>query len=311
LAPRQKEHLQGLLRLNEAELAKLNSIGVPSLPANFLPRSEDLEVIKRALMVEECKTTAITGASSIGLHGMGGIGKSVLAAAVARDEEIRRHFPDGILWLNIGTGPKITRRQSDLAGMLDGKPHLFEDSIQGQTVLSILLADKACLIVLDDVWHAGDVWVLLSDVGPGNRILITTRDASIITALGGREYTLELLSDTQSRELLARCSGTAVDVFPTEADEIIRQCGNLPLALALCGAQVRDGVPWVDLLDALKDADLQFIDHEQGSGMKSMKVSVNNLSPRDAKCYGELAFIPPDEAIPEEAILPCGLILMT
>ena len=43
------------------------------------------------------KPVVITGASSrVGLQGMGGIGKSVLAAAVAR-YGIRRSYPDGVI----------------------------------------------------------------------------------------------------------------------------------------------------------------------------------------------------------------------
>jgi len=35
----------------------------------------------------------------VGVQGMGGIGKSVLASALAHDKEVSRAFPDGIYWL--------------------------------------------------------------------------------------------------------------------------------------------------------------------------------------------------------------------
>jgi hypothetical protein len=45
----------------------------------------------------------ITGtAARTGIHGMGGIGKSVLASELARDHEVRRAFPDGVFWVGIG-----------------------------------------------------------------------------------------------------------------------------------------------------------------------------------------------------------------
>ena len=149
---------------------------------------------------------------------------------------------------------------------------------------------------------------LLGDVGSKNRILITTRNASIITELSGREHTLELLSDPQSRELLAKWAGFDTVNLPPEADEIVRQCGNLPLALAICGAMVRDGKLWQDLLDALKEADLKFIKHEPRSVMASLKVSVDNLEPEDAGCYRELAVFPPDETILEVVVLTPEII---
>jgi len=288
-------------RTKETHLAKL--IAVPELPANFLPRHEDLKAVRDVLLTDE-RTMTITGVPrKTGLHGMGGIGKSVLAAAVAQDEEVRGHFHDGVFWLTLGTDPKIILRQSDLAWMLDGKPHIFKDSNQGNNFLSGLLAEKNCLIILDDVWRSGDVQALLSNLGPRSRMIITTRDARIITALGAYEYRMDLLSDQEALKFLASWAEKEVDNLPSEAHEIILECGGLPLALAICGAQVRDGLPWTDLLDALRESDLEFIEYEQASVMKSMKSSVDQLSQQDAECYRELAVFPPDEAVPEVAIL--------
>ncbi len=50
----------------------------------------------------------VTGAA-LGIHGQGGIGKTVLAAALARDEQVRRCFPDGVFWVTVGeTKPSPT-----------------------------------------------------------------------------------------------------------------------------------------------------------------------------------------------------------
>lgn len=59
---------------------------VPELPSSFLPRSECIKAIKESLLSEN-KHSRI-----VGLHGMGGIGKSVLAATIAHDEDIRKRF---------------------------------------------------------------------------------------------------------------------------------------------------------------------------------------------------------------------------
>ena len=279
-------------------------VKVPELPPNFLLRSDDLDTVKKVLLVDAGPSTAITAElSKVGLYGMGGIGKSVLAAAVARDEEIRCRFYDGIFWLTLGTDPKmVIRRQSDLAEMLDIS-HVFEDVEQGWTYLSKHLGNKACLIVLDDVWRADDVKALFSDLGPQCRILVTTRDAGIIKALGAREYRMGLLNHDEALDLLARWVEIDVAALPPDASKIVSECGRLPLALALCGAQLNDGVPWKDLVEALQEAELQFLDHPHGSVMKSIKVSVDNLPYEQAECYCELAVFPPDEPVQEAAIL--------
>lgn len=56
-----------------------------------------------------CSAAWGTGAGAIGLtgkalgmYGRGGIGKTVLAAALAQDDTVRRHFVDGVFWVTIG-----------------------------------------------------------------------------------------------------------------------------------------------------------------------------------------------------------------
>jgi S1-C subfamily serine protease len=73
-------------------------INVPDLPPSFLARPDVLMAVKEVLLADSGQATAITGTRSrVGLHGMGGIGKSVLAAAIARDADVQARFHDGIL----------------------------------------------------------------------------------------------------------------------------------------------------------------------------------------------------------------------
>lgn len=67
--------------------------GVPQMPANFVSRPEYLEPLKDKLLGTG-KAVAVTSAGTrkVGVQGMGGIGKTVLATAVVQEEEIRRAF---------------------------------------------------------------------------------------------------------------------------------------------------------------------------------------------------------------------------
>jgi hypothetical protein len=70
---------------------------VPELPPHFLPRSDDLAKLRALVLNEGVKEVGIIGrALRTGVQGMGGIGKSVLAAALARDEEVRAAFLAGL-----------------------------------------------------------------------------------------------------------------------------------------------------------------------------------------------------------------------
>ncbi|MBI1881388.1 MAG: hypothetical protein HYR94_24680, partial [Chloroflexi bacterium] len=90
-------------------------VNVPELPPHFLPRPDDLTSVKAALLGGEQPVAITAPTRKVGVQGMGGVGKSVLAAALARDAEVRRAFPDGVFWLTLGQEPALTTRQAQLA----------------------------------------------------------------------------------------------------------------------------------------------------------------------------------------------------
>jgi hypothetical protein len=278
------------------------------LPPHFLPRLEDLDEIKKLLLAESDETVVVTGASrNVGLQGMGGIGRSVMAAAVARNDKVRKAFRDGVIWIALGQEPKLTQRQSDLAESLGYGTAVFNDVQQGQTRLSDLLANKSCLIILDDVWDSEHVEAF-NRLGPDCRMLITTRDAKIITALDARGYRLGVLDDEEALKLLAKWTGQSKDDLPPEALDVAKECGNLPLALAMVGAMVR-GMPdlWKVALERLEKADLdkieqQFPDYPYRDLLKAIQVSVDALEPEFQERYLDFAVFPEDVPIPEAVL---------
>ena len=82
--------------------------GVPLLPAHFQPRPEHLAALAASLLADVERPVVVTPRKGTAvLQGMGGIGKSVLAAAFARDCTVRRAFTDGIVWLAVGRHPSL------------------------------------------------------------------------------------------------------------------------------------------------------------------------------------------------------------
>lgn len=297
--------------LNEAIPAPLGKLSnVPNLPLNFLPRPDELKAIKTAVLVSTNQSVAVTGtAHRVGVQGMGGIGKSVLTAAIARDEEVRCAFPDGVLWVTLGQTPMLTSWQSHLAEVLGAGQRTFTDVQLGKAFLGELLADKACLLILDDVWQAKHA-AAFDALGQRCKMLLTTRDRGLITALGAVEYQLGVLSNEQALALLALWAGQHEETLPTEAHEVVRECGNLPLALAMIGAMVR-GKPdrWVNVLHKLRNADLekirvphQFLDYPYSDLLKAIQVSVEDLEPDVQRRYLDFAVFPEDTPIPEATL---------
>ncbi len=76
----------------------------PPLPQHFVPRPEVTDTLKARLLKDELTNPGILVVSAI--HGLGGIGKSTLAAALTYDKDVRERFPDGILWATLGQQPE-------------------------------------------------------------------------------------------------------------------------------------------------------------------------------------------------------------
>jgi ABC-type glutathione transport system ATPase component len=108
---------------------------VPDLPPHYLPREGVLGALKQRLLLGDT-SVAITGqGQALGIQGMGGIGKSVLAAAVARDLEVRQAFPEGIYWLTIGQKPDLLMLQGQLLRHLTDSKPAFTTEQEGKDAL--------------------------------------------------------------------------------------------------------------------------------------------------------------------------------
>ena len=277
---------------------------VPQPPPHFLPRPEDMAALKQRLLTPNHQTLVMTGqGQKVGVQGMGGLGKTVLAAALARDNEVRRQFPDGIIWLTVGTNPDCLALYQRLANTLGETNAYLEGEPQWNAYLSNLLREKRCLLVLDDVWSQREAERFVAVLGPDCRLLLTTRDARLIAGLGANGYELGMLDETQARQLLANWARVPVEMLPPEAEAVRKHCGNLPLALALAGAQIGMGNSWADLLTALDAADLHFLDHPYGSIYKVIKTSVDQLAAPLQQAYLELGIVAADVQVSEAALV--------
>jgi hypothetical protein len=113
--------------------------GVPLPPRAFVAR-EELAGLRAAVLGARDGVVGVTGAA-LGLHGQGGIGKTVLAAALARDEAVRRHFPDGVFWVTVGERGDLVAAQIGLLERLGAAQPELRSASQGLALLRQVLAD--------------------------------------------------------------------------------------------------------------------------------------------------------------------------
>jgi WD40 repeat protein len=303
--PAQLARLIESLRRPEPPLGGL--FGVPSLPPHFLARPDLLSQVKDALLRDLKAPVVITGADAhVGVHGMGGIGKSVLGAAIARDREVRRSYPDGIIWLTVGQQPDLVQLQHDVGHHLGRKEH-FDTEPQGQGVLRQLLAQRAVLLILDDVWKTSDTQAF-DVLGPRCRALVTTRDTGILHTLGGPSVPVSLLAEGEARQLLSNAVGVEPSALPADALEVVKECGYLPLAIALCAGMAKAGHSWKDIVEALREADLEWPENRTEANQRhrtiwnAMKASYDVLPDSEKRRFAELAVFATDEIVPEAGV---------
>jgi NB-ARC domain len=73
--------------------------------------------LREAVLRTADGAVGVTG-KPLGFQGEGGIGKTVLAAGLAHDPEVRRHFPDGVFWVTIGASGDLVSAQLELLSRL-------------------------------------------------------------------------------------------------------------------------------------------------------------------------------------------------
>jgi len=291
LSARQRADLERLLAARR--------YNIPPLPEHYVPREEFLAPLRQALLGDGAAALGI-----VGVRGMGGIGKSVLAAALAHDLQVQAAFPDGVVWLPIGRTPNLPARQEELYLFLTGQRENFRDEIQGRGFLASALAGKACLVILDDVWDARHAEASPLRASPSARYLLTTRNAEVLQTLNARAFSLDVLTPEQALALLADWAGQPVESLPAEAREVARECGYLPLALAMVGAFVRQNPEsWKRALHRLQTADLEklrrlFPGYEHPTLLAALEVSVEALPQAARARYLDLAVFPEEAAIP-------------
>ena len=306
--PAQLEKLIAHLTAPEPPLGAL--FAVPGLPPHFLSRPETMARVRDALLVDLQTAKVITSADSrVGIQGMGGIGKSVLAATLARHRQVRQAYRDGVIWVSCGEhvdNNQLVALMRDVARHL-GNNEPFDSVPQGRGVLRKVLLDKAVLIILDDVWqaspaHAFDV------LGSRSRMLVTTRDAGIVHVLNGELIPVSLLREPEALQLLADSAGVETSVLLPAAREVIQECGLLPLALALCGGMAKKrGGDFSSVLERLRRADLEKIadresvNEQHRSIWRAMQASFDALSPDEQSRFVELPVFGNDGLVPEAA----------
>ncbi|MBD2338875.1 hypothetical protein H6G64_18025 [Calothrix sp. FACHB-156] len=282
---------------------KLAIFQAPPLPTHFVERPEYSDDLKTRLLTEDNRTLVITA-----IHGLGSVGKSTLAAALAVDAEVQTRFCDGILWATLGQQPDVLSLISGWVQAL-GDYSFKPTSVEATTNhLRTLLYDKAVLLVVDDAWNTQDAQAF-NVGGVRCQVLVTTREGAIADALAASTYSLDIMKPGQAMALLTK--KLRREITGTErhsAENLAKGVGYLPLALELAAAEVASGTTWDELLGDIRQevARLTSFDRPEAQEITdeaslkrlsltaSLNLSVKRMPPEKQQHFAWLGVLPED-----------------
>jgi tetratricopeptide (TPR) repeat protein len=230
------------------------------LPDHYIVREKPLNDARAAICADAVRPTVFSAPpNATAVYGMGGVGKSTLATALVQDCQVRRHFKDGILWIEVGQTPSVTALQATVGVHYGDDRERYKTPTEAQIALSQKLHEIQALLVLDDVWDH-EVIQAFPVSGTQCRLLITTRSRVLADKIGGKDIPVDLLTPHEGAQLLAAAvDGSADDPLYAQISTAFE---GHTLSIELAAARLRKrGASFAQrLLDGLEDMANPFAD---------------------------------------------------
>ncbi|KAL5739651.1 hypothetical protein ACOSQ2_028831 [Xanthoceras sorbifolium] len=187
---------------------------------------------------------------SVGLWGIGGIGKTTLAGAVfgkISSEFEGSYFIHNVREESEQSGGLNRLRQELISTILGDRNVKMGTAVMGRTFTKNRLGRMKLLIVFDDVTDFRQIESLiggLDSLGSGSRIILTTRDKQVLKNCKiDQIYEVEELFPYDALKLFSRYAFG--QNYPTVdyvelSNRVVTYCGGVPLALKVLGSSLFD-----------------------------------------------------------------------
>jgi predicted ATPase len=238
-----------LYQVGEGEFPPLPSVdtvptNLPTMRTELIGRIDDVEALSDLVRREHLVT----------LTGVGGVGKTRLAIAVAA--AVGAEFSDGCWFVELAP----VASDDDVTNALASS---VRSPTTGLDALAAYLADRRVLVLLDNCEHLLDAAAEIVDVvlasGPDVHVLVTSREplgldgeqVRRVRSLDVPDPTAsgDQIHDSAAVRLFAERASAAADGFSIDAGnatsvaEICRHLDGIPLAIELAAARVRSMSP--------------------------------------------------------------------
>eukprot|EP01018_Ginkgo_biloba_P013333 Gb_17461 [translate_table: standard] len=225
---------------------------------------------------------------TVGIWGMGGLGKSTISKAVFN--EIHLRFGASSFVFDVRSRGLVESQEQILLDLT--KEKLKVESVDhGRNLMRNRLQSINSLVILDDVDDAEQLEALGRNwLGPGSRVIITTRDAHVLNVGRVDEiYKMQGLEYDRGLELFswhAFLRGHPDEGYEDLSAEVVEACSGLPLSLEVVGSHLYDKKNTIYWQEALN--------HIQGGSLldkvyKTLKISYDALNHEEQEIFKDIA----------------------
>ncbi|XP_045794652.1 probable disease resistance protein At5g43730 isoform X6 [Trifolium pratense] len=253
----------------------------------------------------------------IGIYGMGGIGKTLLATLVENEVKRKTTFKD-VFWVTVSDITNISKLQHDIAKRIGVKLDEDDERIRAYHLSSALEKKEKSVLILDDVWR----YIDLEKVGiipkvNGIKVIVTSRLEHVCHQMDCQPYAIiqvdplschtedeyesensdedEVDQDLELFKLKLGHDGTP-KTLPHEIEKIARciveRFHGLPLAISVMARTMKgidDIHQWKHALNQLKKFEMGPMVEEV---FKVLKRSYDNLMDKDLQnCFLSFALL--------------------
>ena len=237
---------------------------------------------------------------SIGLYGMGGVGKTTLLKKINNKflQSSIKAF-DIVIWVVVSRPTNLERVQETILDRLDIPDDRWKGRAEERKADEIrrVLKTKKFVLLLDDIWEPLDLLrVGIPPLGDGNqsKIVFTTRSADLCRGMAAQKsIKVECLEDKEALSLFQAKVGedtlNSHPEIPKLAKMVAKECEGLPLALIV-------------IARAMASAKTP---EEWESDLKKLRLYPKDVAGTENDLFSVLAFS--YDSLPDEATKSCFL----
>jgi disease resistance protein RPS2 len=256
------------------------------------------------------------GVGIMGLHGMGGVGKTTLFKKIHNKFAETGGTFDIVIWIVVSQGAKLSKLQEDIAEKLHLCDDLWKNKNESDKATDIhrVLKGKRFVLMLDDIWEKVDLEAIgipyPSEVNKC-KVAFTTRDQKVCGQMGDHKpMQVKCLEPEDAWELFKNKVGDNTlrsdPVIVGLAREVAQKCRGLPLALSCIGETMASKTmvqEWEHAIDVLTRSAAEFSDM-QNKILPILKYSYDSLEDEHIKsCFLYCALFPEDDKIDTKTLI--------